>query len=95
MEAESKKSISDNMQERKKHSVDVHFTLPLLFKRLYFVLSSGTDVRANTTNCAVLDMDKRAKTQVKDIMLMIIGFLIFSSFFGTLFYKIIQIMADR
>ncbi len=95
MEAEINKSISNNMQLKRKHSVDVHFTLPLLFKRLYFVFSSGTDVRTNTNSSAVLDMDKRSKTQAKDIVVLAVSFLLFTSFFGMIFYNIIRSMAER
>ncbi|MFH2047139.1 MAG: hypothetical protein ABIK92_18575 [Pseudomonadota bacterium] len=95
MQEEINNLISNNIQQKKEHSVDVHFTLPLLFKRLYFVFSAGPDVRAKKINTSVLDMEKRSKTKAKDTLIVIMGFLFFSAFFGALLIKIMHIMANR
>lgn len=82
------------VQQKKEHSVDVHFTLPLFFKRLYFVFSAGPDVRTKK-NTSSLDMEKRTATKAKDTWIVIMGFLLSSFFFGSILIKIIQIMANR
>ncbi|MBA3036266.1 MAG: hypothetical protein FP814_07205 [Desulfobacterium sp.] len=92
--AEIKKAIEDNLPNKKKHSIDVHFTLPLLFKRLYFVFSSGTDIRGNKKVAKEI-MNQRVKTQPRDIAIVFVGLFCLSSFIGSIIYKIIQVIGAR
>jgi hypothetical protein len=80
----------NKVPERKKHFLDVHCTLPLFFKRYYIVFSSGTDHRKNKEGCP--DFDHRVKTLARDIAFVLVGLLCFSSFFGTIIYKLLQKM---
>ena len=68
-------SISQNLPPRKKHSVEVHGTIPLFFKRIYFVFFSGKDVRKQTGKQVPFEL--RAKTALKDA-LTVAGSLLFA-----------------
>ncbi len=84
----------EQISPMKKHSIDVHFTLPLLFKRLYFVFSSGTDRRENKKVVEKI-IDQRVRTQTADALILFTGVFCFSAFMGTIIYKVIQALYSR
>ncbi len=92
--AEIKKAIEENLPKRKKHSIDVHFTLPFLFKRYYFVFSSGTDTRGNK-KATQKQIEQRVRTRTSDIVIVFASFFCLSAFIGTIIYRIIKLIAAR
>jgi hypothetical protein len=92
--AEIKKAVVNILPNRKKHSIDVHFTIPLFFKRFYFVISSGPDIRRNKKDSEEIT-NLRAKTPPSDVAIVIACFLSISAFMGTIIFKIFQAIAAR
>lgn len=92
--AEIKKAVEQNLPKKKKHSIDVHFSIPLIFKRFYFVFSAGQDNRGNKKPPEEI-ANIRAKTQPADVAIVITCFLCISAFMGTILYKIFQVIAAR
>ena len=75
-------SIYQNLPPKKKHSLDVHGTIPLLFRRIYFVFSSGKDERQKDEKDVAFEL--RAKTAVRDAMTLLVSMLFVLSVFGGL-----------
>ncbi|MGB5156637.1 hypothetical protein [Desulfobacterium sp. N47] len=92
--AEIQKAIEDNLPKKKKHSIDLHFTIPMFFKRIYFILSAGPDIRGNKKVDQDI-IDQRAKTMPRDVVIVVAGLFCLSAFIGTIIYKIIQVLAAR
>ncbi|MBU1054216.1 MAG: hypothetical protein KKC46_10345 [Proteobacteria bacterium] len=92
--AEIKKAVEQNLPKKIQHSIDVHFSIPLLFKRFYFVFSSGPDNRGNKKPPEEI-ANLRVKTQPGDAAIVVAGFLCMSAFIGTILYKIFQIIPVR
>jgi len=75
-------SIYQILPPKKKHSLDVHGTIPLFFRRIYFVFSSGKDERNKDEHDVPYEL--RAKTAVRDAMTVLTSMLFVLSIFGAL-----------
>ena len=77
-----KTSIYHNLPSKKKHSLDVRGTIPLFFRRIYFVFSLGKDERKKDEKDAPYEL--RAKTAVKDALTLLASMLFVLIVFGAL-----------
>jgi len=75
-------SVYQNLPTKKKHSLDVHGTIPLFIRRIYFAFSSGKDER--TKNEKDIPFELRAKTAVKDVLILSATMLFVLAVFGAL-----------
>ena len=75
-------SIYQNLPPKKKHSLDVRGTIPLWFRRIYFVFSSGKDERQKDEKDVPLEL--RAKTAVRDAVTILVSMLFVLSVFAAL-----------
>lgn len=75
-------SIHQNLPLKKKHSLDVRGTIPLFFRRIYFVFSSGKDERKKDENDVRSEL--RAKAAVKGAMTLLASMLLVLCVFGAL-----------
>ena len=75
-------SIYQNLPPNKKHSLDVRGSIPLFFRRIYFVFSSGKDEREKDKKDVPFEL--RAKTAVRDAVTLLLSMLFVLSVFGVL-----------
>jgi hypothetical protein len=83
------KDFTEVVAEMKQHAVDVHCTVPLLFRRYYFVFSSGQDRRKEIL--IPVESEKRAQTLTGDLALLAFGLVFISAFFGMIIYRILHL----
>ena len=77
-------SIYQNLPSKKKHSLDVRGTIPLFFRRIYFIFSSGKDKRKNYEHDVPFEL--RAKAAAKGAMTVLASILFVLTVFGALLF---------
>jgi len=75
-------SIYQNLPPKKKHVLDVHGTIPLIFRRIYFAFYSGIDERQKDEKGVAYEL--RAKTTVRDALTVLASMLFVISVFAAL-----------
>lgn len=82
------KALVKNLPEKKKHPVDIHGVLPLLFNRLYFVFSAGKDNRETTM---APEYDDRTKTPAQQMIGFLVMFLFISCILGYFLLTVLEL----
>ena len=88
---EIKRSISNHLPGQKSHAVDLHGVLPLIFKRFYFVFSSGPDARVKQADVDTV-VDQRSEKILKDTLAFLVGMFCFSAIFGYMIYTAVYVI---
>ncbi len=83
--SEIKQAFSQCLGERKKHYIDMHGVIPLIFTRIYCALSLGRDIRRSNTKEKTIN-ERRIGVSIKDVMIVVVTLLIISAFVGQILF---------
>lgn len=86
---EIKQAFSQCLEEKKKCYIDMHGVIPLIFTRIYYVLSLGRDLRKSNTKEKTIS-ERRTGFLIKDAMLVVVTLLIIFAFVGQILFVLIR-----
>ena len=86
-------AIYSNLSKKREHSIDIHGSISLFFKRLYFVFSAGKDERNKGEEKVPFEL--RSKTLMENVLAASTGIAFFLAIFGYTLTKIYILFQER